>query len=521
MSGRLDDLAALVGQSLILRLPGPRLTRAAREALARVRPAGVALFVREMGRPGPLVELTGELQAWARQEGLPPLLIGTDEEGGMVSRLPRPFVTMPSQMAQAAAGDPAVAAEAARLTAIQLRAAGLNLAFAPVLDVNSNPDNPVIGTRAYAGDPDTVARFGLAALAAYREAGIVATVKHFPGHGDTAIDSHLGLPIVARGGEEIEALELAPFRAAIEAGAPALMTAHIVFRALDDQPATLSPAVLTDLLRGRLGFDGVIVTDALAMQAIAGRWGSGEAARLAKAAGADLLLPLGTLANQTGVADRLRRELECGELDPALFTATAARLDRLRATYRLIEPGAEPPPLNHGSLAERARALATRAITLIGDPSQLPLPPEAEIVAIECRAWQRSDAEEEREGVTPLARLLAAHFPRLRWLALEPYFTETRAREALELAASAERVIFITRNARWHEEQRALGAALGDLARSLLHIAARSPYDAGLVPHAGAVLLSFGDPPVSLQALAALVTGESRPTGALPVRLSL
>ena len=252
-----------------------------------------------------LHELCGALQAQATALGLPPLLIAIDQEGGIVSRLPAPFITTPSSMAQAATDDPAAAQECTRITGRQLRAFGINTNFAPVLDVNCNPANPVIGTRAFGADPHTVTRYGLAALQGYRETGVIATIKHFPGHGDTGVDSHFGLPVAHHDRARLDAVELAPFKAAIAAGAPALMSAHMVFSALDNLPATLSRAILTELLRSELGFEGVIFTDALNMRAIADRYGATEAAIMAKAAGADVLLPLGHLAGQVAVVKAL------------------------------------------------------------------------------------------------------------------------------------------------------------------------------------------------------------------------
>src|SRR5262245_37329691 len=252
--------ADLVGQSLLLSFSGSELTREIQMALERVRPAGVILFAANIASPAGLRRLCAELQQSVARLGLPPLLIGVDQEGGVVSRLPAQFVTTPCAMAQAIGGDPEAARECATITGRQLRACGVNLNFAPVLDVNCNPANPVIGTRSFGADAGTVTRFGLAALAGYRTAGVIATVKHFPGHGDTTVDSHLGLPAVDHGRARLDEVELAPFRAAIAAGAPAVMSTHIVFRALDTLPATLSRNILTDLLRGELRFDGIVFT---------------------------------------------------------------------------------------------------------------------------------------------------------------------------------------------------------------------------------------------------------------------
>ncbi len=270
MNGAYRDLA---GQSIMLSFGGTHVTCELVEALRRTRASGVILFARNIGSPAELYALIATLQEQAALLGLPPLLVGVDQEGGTVTRLRPPFTTVPSQMAQAASADPAAAYRCALLTGRQLRAFGINLNFAPVLDVNCNPDNPVIGTRSFGEDAAAVTHLALEALRGYQEAGVVATGKHFPGHGDTNLDSHLGLPVVRHPRGRLDKMELAPFVAAFEAGLPAVMTAHIIFEALDALPATLSRSILTGLLRDELQFDGVVFTDALDMQAIAGHYG--------------------------------------------------------------------------------------------------------------------------------------------------------------------------------------------------------------------------------------------------------
>ncbi|NJN17456.1 MAG: hypothetical protein HC822_14885 [Oscillochloris sp.] len=246
MSAELPDL---VGRSLMLAIAEREATGTTRELLAATRAGGVILFAGNISTPAQLYALCSGLQAQAAELGLPPLLIAIDQEGGVVSRLPAPFAVTPSQQALGASADPHLAYAAARLTGEQLRAHGVNMNFAPVLDVGDNPRNPIVGTRAFSADPQQVARFAAAALRGYHEAGVIATVKHFPGHGDTTIDSHLGLPVSDHSRARLDAVELLPFRASIDAGAPAIMSAHMVFSALDTCPATLSAQILRGLLR--------------------------------------------------------------------------------------------------------------------------------------------------------------------------------------------------------------------------------------------------------------------------------
>jgi beta-N-acetylhexosaminidase len=245
------------------------------------------LFRQNAGTPAAMRSLVRAIHALDPKT---PPLVAIDHEGGRVHRLSPPFTHFPPAAVVAASGLPAVRAVASAM-ARELAALGVDLTFAPVLDVASNPQNPIIGDRAFGATPDAAATAALTAFRATRAIGLLTCGKHFPGHGDTATDSHLGLPVVERDRRALNAVELAPFRRAVAAGIPMLMTAHVLYPALDAcLPATLSPAIVTTLLRRRLGFRGVIASDDLEMRAIADRYGPGEAAVAALAAGCDLLL---------------------------------------------------------------------------------------------------------------------------------------------------------------------------------------------------------------------------------------
>jgi beta-N-acetylhexosaminidase len=494
------NLADQVGQSLMLSFAGSQITPDVQAALARTRAGGIVLFANNIDSPAALHELCGALQAQATALGLPPLLIAIDQEGGIVSRLPAPFITPPSAMAQAATDDPAAAQECARITGRQLRAFGINTNFAPVLDVNCNPDNPVIGTRAFGVDPHTVTRYGLAALQGYRETGVIATIKHFPGHGDTGVDSHFGLPAAHHDRARLDAVELAPFKAAIAAGAPALMSAHMVFSALDNLPATLSRAILSDLLRCELGFEGVIFTDALNMRAIADRYGATEAAIMAKAAGADVLLPLGNLAVQVAVVESLSDALRLGRLAPESFAATARRLDALRDEYAI---GYTLPPFAAPDLAFEATALsiARRGLSVRDVQGLLPLPADTRLALIDCLLPRFSLVEEAVERSRLLCGFVKRAFPQATCVVLEPEWDAKAEAQALDIARQSAAVLLVTRNAGFIEQQNQLARRLADLGTPLIHAAVRNPDADTIGAEAVATLLTYGDPPVSLRAM--------------------
>ena len=295
---------------------------------------GVIFMGRNVGPPEQTRATITELQAQAKESGLPPLFVAVDQEGGRVQRLGPPnYVKRPSAREIGATHDPSQARAAASAIGGELKSLGFNWDFAPVLDVNNNPNNPVIGDRSYGDNPELVAEMGTAAMRGFQEdAGILACGKHFPGHGDTETDSHHALPRIAHSRARLDAVELVPFHAAIQAGLGAVMTSHILFPALDSVlPATLSPAILTGLLRDELGFDGLIITDDLEMKGVADGWGAPEAAVLAVLAGADILLCCHTYETQRAIRDVLVEAVASGRLTEARINESANRIAAAKA----------------------------------------------------------------------------------------------------------------------------------------------------------------------------------------------
>ncbi len=290
----LEDLGALsleqvCGQLVVGGFDGHALPTSFRDVLAAGLRGGAILFKHNLGDVDEVVALTRAL-ADAAPAGLPPF-IGVDQEGGRVLRLGPPFLEVPPMCVLGAADDLELTMAVGTQLGKELAAAGFNIDFAPVLDVDSNPDNPVIGDRAFGRDPRTVMKHGVALLRGLQGAGVLACAKHFPGHGDTSLDSHLELPTVAHAAERLARVELPPFRAASGAGVAAMMSAHVVYPALEpDVPATLSRAICTSLLRTEIGFDGVLFTDDLEMGAVAKHHPIERIAIDAVWAGCDVLL---------------------------------------------------------------------------------------------------------------------------------------------------------------------------------------------------------------------------------------
>jgi beta-N-acetylhexosaminidase len=333
----------LAGQMIIGGFDGDSLPPGFARELAAGRRGGAILFKRNISSVEGAHAICRAI-VQAAPSDMPPF-IGVDQEGGRVKRLPPPALALPPMRDLARLGDPDLVERAARVVAAELRAIGFNINFAPVLDVNTEPDNPVIGDRAFGSDPDTVARFGVAYLVGLQNGNVSACGKHFPGHGDTHVDSHLGLPVVGHERSRLDQIELPPFRAAIGAGIAALMSAHIVCEKIDSGvPATLSRAICTDLLRGTLGFAGVLFSDDLEMKAIAARWAIEQAAVSAVRAGCDALLVCHDEDAQCRIHEVLAREVERDTAFRDRCTDAVSRSVRLRR-WRPPCPVATPADL--------------------------------------------------------------------------------------------------------------------------------------------------------------------------------
>ena len=289
------SLEEKVGQFFHIAIEGAEFKKDTQKLIEKYKPGGIILFSENLKTPSQISRLNEGLQRKSIKSNGIPLLISTDQEGGRIKRLgPEASTPFPSAMAFGQTENPLYVEEAAFITAHELLRLGINWVLAPVLDINNNPGNPVINIRSFGSEPGLVAQMAKAYIIGNRKALSLSAIKHFPGHGDTDMDSHLSLPRINKSLEEMEKTELFPFRSVIqdkEARAEALMTAHILFPSLDpDKPATLSPKILKKILRKRLGFDGLVTTDAMEMKAISQRYSPGEAARLAFQAGTDMIL---------------------------------------------------------------------------------------------------------------------------------------------------------------------------------------------------------------------------------------
>ena len=334
-----------IGQCLMVGIPQPSLDAETRRMLADLQPGGVILFRRNYTDPDTLQALCADIHTLTPEH---PPLIALDHEGGRVHRLSLPFTHFPPALQIGQTGSPQLAQAVGVALGQELRSVGIDIDFAPVLDVYSNPDNTVIGDRAFGSEPQRVAEFGCALAAGLRAAGVLPCGKHFPGHGATVIDSHDDLPYDERDRATLEEVDLPPFQAAIAQEIELLMTAHVVYPAFDpQQPASLSSIIMNDLLRKRLGFQGVIVSDDLEMGAIVRHSSVAAAAVQALSAGADLLLVCQSLEHARSARDACRQALQRGVLTEERVTEAQRRVGRLR--QRIAGPDPSPVARNRSA----------------------------------------------------------------------------------------------------------------------------------------------------------------------------
>lgn len=320
-----------IGQLFMVGFMGTAVTPDLASFIKEYKPGGVILFSRNLESVEQIVELTNELQ---RASSKWPLLISIDQEGGRVSRLPKGFTIFPPCELIGRCNSTELAYAAAATIAKELKAVGINMNMAPVLDVNSNPDNPVIGDRAFSSVPEEVGEMALVTAAGLQDNKVVACGKHFPGHGDTNADSHKELPVVEVSRERLEAIEFPPFRRAAAAGVATLMTAHVLYKGLDDQlPATLSPAIITHLLREEMRYEGVVLTDDLEMHAIVDHYGVGDAAVRAVLAGCDVLLICKERDREIAAFEAVEKAVASGTIEGERLNQSVARIQRVKQRF--------------------------------------------------------------------------------------------------------------------------------------------------------------------------------------------
>lgn len=504
------DIKFAVGQRIMAGFPGTEIDREFVSLVREYKIGNVILFRRNIESKAQLTRLCAQLKELiAAETGVDPL-IAIDQEGGVVTRTPDEMIITPGAMALAAAGGDAPY-RAGLITARELRSCGVTFNLAPVLDVNSNPANPVIGVRSFGDSPEQVSELALAFMRGSLEGGVMACGKHFPGHGDTAVDSHLGLPLVEKGREALEQCELIPFRRAIEAGMPAIMTSHVLFPALEPEriPSTMSRRILTGLLRQELGFNGIIISDCMEMQAIAKFYGTVEGAVASITAGADIVCISHTADLASETARRLYAAHENGTLPSAEVDASLRRIAKAK---RIL---AAPCGVSGTTAEESGEALELLAKSFV--LLHAPMPDLGESPFFVGSGPIRVNLASSRVHQTP-------EFPRYMAEALggsflvtadEPKDAEIAA--AVKTAAGSSCIVLGTCNAHLKPGQLALLRALGELGKPMAVAALRNPYDLLNLPEGVAGIAVWEYTAHALEALVPFLAKKRRFTGQIPL----
>ncbi|PTM59971.1 beta-N-acetylhexosaminidase [Desmospora activa] len=484
---------------------------------------GMVLFDRNVDSPEQVAELNNTLQSTAENGSTGvPLFISIDQEGGKVLRIRDGVTVFPGNMALGATGDVELSRQSGKVMGEELRALGINMNLAPSLDVNNNDQNPIIGVRSFSSDPDQVAEMGIAQMEGFREGGVLSVVKHFPGHGDTDSDSHIDLPTVAHSMEQLEEVELKPFQRATDEGVDAVMSAHITFPAIDDTPGlpgTLSPRVLTDLLRKEWGYDGVIMTDDMEMGAIVDNFGASDAAVRAVKAGADILLVVHEWERQKESIEAVIQAVEKGEISEQRIDQSTRRILQLKAKPLGQKSIVDHPYTDLESLPEKlatsehtrqAEKVAEQSITVVRDPNnQLPLNPSrtARILILTPayeeeweKAFQGFDFQVETRSVPLIPK------------------PEER-QEALAGIAAYDVVVVALSQTQMRPDQQALVTELNQTGKAVIAVGLDTPYDVVALPSNIPYIAAYSSQPVSIHAAVAVVTGKKDPGGKLPVAI--
>ena len=490
---------------------------------------GVIYFRRNIDEMEQVANLSASLQEVAKNSKNLPLWIAIDQEGGMVTRIDHKRMSrIPGNMALGATANPEYTYKVSAISADEMASLGINLNFAPCLDVNNNARNPIIGVRSFGEDADQVSEHGSAAIRAFQEKGVSAGAKHFPGHGDTSVDSHYGLAEVSHDRNRLDTIELKPFVRAIQDGVDMIMTAHVIFPAIEAEPipATLSNAVLTGLLREELGYEGVIITDCLEMHAIAKYFGIAEGSVKAVEAGADCILVSHTWDDQTSAIEAVKEAVLSGRIEESVIDRAVERILKLKEkrlhniassdTTLFMERGHKP------HIDSLLNEVACKSITIVKDEGQLPLDTGEPILVIWPEVRQETQVDEPWTDVTTLGQSLSQYMKEVEEIRISAEPSQEEMDQVVQAAGKCSQVVIVTytSGSDLPEGQRRIAEQLMKQHHKCLIVAStRNPYDLNDIPDIPAYVCCYENTPYFIEALASILIGKSKAEGTLPVSL--
>lgn len=503
----------MIGQRLIGGFPGLEMDEEFIAIVKKYKIGGVTLFRHNVESREQVKKLCADIQELITAETGHKAFICIDQEGGSVVRFPDDVVNVPCAMAVAATGDTENAYMTSKITAQELRALGVNFDFAPVADVNSNPDNPIIGARCYADTPDKVTEYALAAVRGFSECGLLSTMKHFPGHGDTASDSHLTLPVVDKSLDELWKNELIPFKRLVDAGCPAVMTTHILFPQVEREkvPATMSRRIITGLLKEEMGFDGLVVSDCMEMDAIGRFYGTGEGAVEAMKAGVDMVLISHTPAKLAKAAELAKAAVESGEISLDELKESAEKIVAYKEKY-CLEPEGQA-----GDEERRTISMDIRRKSVVLTGGAIPAI-DGNTLFVGCADY--------RSGLVSNVEINNSSFPAYmqgvfggKAIVCDKNPDDAEIAAIVAEAKKHSSIVMSSYNGHLFAGQVKLIRTLGGLGIPLALIALRNPYDLKYVPDSAAKIAAWDYSPMTLAIMAEVLAGKLKPTGKMPVGL--
>ncbi len=513
------DIRHQAGQRLCTGFPGTQLDSDFIRHVRENKIGNVILFGHNILGREQLHRLCADIQTLVMESTGYPAFIAIDQEGGPVSRLPEGTAVFPSAMAVAATGDPDNAYQAGLMTGTELKALGVNVNLAPVMDINTNPLNPVIGVRSFGDTPDVVGAYGSQMIRGLMDAGILCAAKHFPGHGDTAVDSHIGLPCVDKTIEELLTCELLPFQAAIAAGVPAVMISHILYPRLEAAhvPATMSRQIVTGLLKERLGFAGLVLSDCMMMGAIASHYGTPAGCLAAAQAGVDMIFVSHSVALAGEAAALMQNAAEDGRLD---MMEMEASVSKILACKQKIQSQSVPSFTAAGceTYIKAAQRMAKEAVTWVNPPETDLFPLGDSPLFVGCPPYRANNASDPVNDSLTFPTYMARELGG-QGIILSPDPDEPEIQAVIKKVPGCSSIVVGTMNAHMRKGQMQLLRDLAQTGKSMACVALRNPYDLRDLPSHVSSLAVYGYDALSLMAAAGVLSGKIPAGGKLPVKL--
>ncbi|WP_217589353.1 beta-N-acetylhexosaminidase [Lentibacillus saliphilus] len=529
---QITDVKKQIGQLMVCGFKGKTITPEIKKLIREHHVGGIILFARNIGTPQEVYQLTTDLQREAKVAGHEqPLLICIDQENGVVRRLGEGTTIFPGSMLIGATGRYENAYIAGLATGRELKALGINWNLAPVLDVNNNPDNPVIGVRSFGEDPDKVSKFGLESMKGMQAAGVITTLKHFPGHGDTSVDSHLDLPVISHDMNRLKNIELKPFIKCINEGADTIMSAHVYFPAIEGEanvPATLSNKVITGLLREQLGYKGVVTTDCMEMNAISETIGTAGGGVAALKAGVDLIMVSHLQSRQYETMDQIERAVISGEIKENTLNEAFNRVMQLKKKYLSWEDISFESHLSKSTNLKskhheaEATEIYKQGITVVKNEHKL-LPlniqPEDKVLVLYPENKYAMQVEDSRYATFSLGESIKRYHSSTDILQLSNPPTKEEIDQVGVACKGYKAVIIGTLSVQPGDAQAELVHTVTQHHKTVIVVATRSPYDLAYLPDVQAYIATYEFTKPALEVATQAIFGITHVKGHLPVTL--